>query len=101
MEIYSIIRKFLVTEKTQAGELQGIYTVDVDPKATKVSIRQAFSAMYGVHVRQVNIIKTREKFKGGKRGPQVKRKRATKAVVYLAGDERVKDILNIQAPKQS
>ncbi len=98
MSLYSIIKKPVVSEKSQVLEFAGVYTVIVDTKATKVDVRSAFERLYGVKVESVNIIKTRPKFKnGGKAGIVAKRGIEKKALVKLAEGSRLADFQKIQA----
>lgn len=63
MSVFSIIKKPVVTEKSQIAELSGVYTVLVDNSATKVDVRSAFETLYNVEVEKVNIIKVRRKIR--------------------------------------
>jgi large subunit ribosomal protein L23 len=96
MSVYSIIKKPIVTEKTQRLELQGTYTMLVDPRATKVDIRKSFERLYGVTVESVNTVRIREKFHATKRGILPKRKLATKALVTLAKGQKINDLLKVK-----
>lgn len=101
MSLYSIIKKPVVSEKSQVLEFAGVYTVIVDPKATKVDIRSAFERLYGVKVESVNILKTREKFKNaGKAGIVAKRGIEKKAMVKLADGTRLADFQKILSEKK-
>jgi large subunit ribosomal protein L23 len=96
MSLYSIIKKPVVSEKSQLLELSGVYTVIVDNKATKVDVRSTFERLYGVKVESVSIIKTRPKFKnGGKAGIVMKRGIEKKALVKLASGSRLADFQKI------
>ncbi|MCK9272613.1 50S ribosomal protein L23 [Candidatus Gracilibacteria bacterium] len=96
MKIYNTIKRPVVTEKSQKLELSGVYTVIVDPSATKVDIKNSFKRLYGVTVEAVNIIKTREKFRNTRTGASLKRKMETKALVSLKGKERISDFAKIK-----
>jgi large subunit ribosomal protein L23 len=96
MSLYHIIKKPVVTEKSQILEMRGVYTLTVDDRATKVDIRTAVERLYGVSVKKVNIINTRTKVRvNGKYGAQVKRKETTKAMVTLKAGERIQDFQKI------
>ena len=98
MSLYTIIKKPVISEKSQILELTGVYTVIVDSRATKVDVRSAFERLYGVKVDSVNIIKTRPKFKnGGKAGIVCKRGIEKKALVKLAAGSRLADFQKVQA----
>lgn len=96
MHSYSVIARPVVSEKSQLLEIAGTYSVIVDPKATKVDVRSAFERLYGVEVESVNIVKIREKFKGGKRGAQVKRRSQVKALVKLSAGSKLADFQKIK-----
>jgi len=92
MSLYTIIKRSIITEKSQKLELEGVYTVIVTPESTKVDVRTAFERLYGVQVEKVNMITTREKFRNSKHGVQVKRKSRLKAMVTLKKGERIADL---------
>lgn len=92
MSLYTIIKRPVVTEKSQRLELEGVYTVVISPEATKVDVRIAFERLYGVQVEKVNMITTREKFRNSKHGVQVKRKSRLKALVTLKKGQRIADL---------
>lgn len=96
MSLYTIIKRPVVTEKSQRLELEGVYTVVVSPEATKVDVRTAFERLYGVKVEKVNMITTREKFRNSKHGVQVKRKSRLKALVTLSKGQRIADLQKIK-----
>ncbi|MDR2934070.1 MAG: 50S ribosomal protein L23 [Rickettsiales bacterium] len=64
---YSVLKRPIITEKTTFVAEMGKLVFDVDMKATKIDIINAFSAIYGVEVVSVNTLirkgKTK-KFKG-------------------------------------
>lgn len=96
MSLYTIIKRPVITEKSQRLELEGAYTVVVSPEATKVDVRTAFERLYGVQVEKVNMITTREKFRNSKHGVQVKRKSRLKALVTLKKGQRIADLQKIK-----
>ena len=83
MSLFGVIKKPLVTEKTQRLELTGTYTMVVNERATKTDVAKAIEALYGVEVAKVNIIKTRDKFHNTNRGAKLKRRSITKALISL------------------
>lgn len=92
MSLYNIIKKPVVTEKSQLLEMKGVYTLLIDDRATKVDVRTAIERLYGVAVAKVNIINTRAKVRvNGKYGAQIKRKEKTKALVTLKNGARIVD----------
>jgi large subunit ribosomal protein L23 len=52
----SILRKPIITEKTQSLNAAGKYTFQVDRDANKIQIASAIEKMYGVSVEKVNTI---------------------------------------------
>lgn len=96
MKLFGVIKKPLVTEKTQRLELAGTYTMVINDRATKTEVAQAIETLYGVEVAKVNIIKTREKFHNTNRGAQLKRKSITKALITLKGGKRIADLLKLK-----
>ena len=96
MNLFTTIKKPLITEKSQLLELSGVYTMVVDERSTKTDIKKAIEALYGVAVEKVNIIKTREKFHATRRGATVKRKSITKALIKLADGKRIADLQKLK-----
>jgi ribosomal protein L23 len=66
--LYSVIKKFIVTNKSTDGEIRGVYTCIVDMAATKIDIKNAMKALYDVEVTHVNVLHTRPKFRRTKTG---------------------------------
>lgn len=100
MSVYSILKKPVITEKSQRLELRGVYTLVVDDRATKVDVRSAIEKLYGVKVEKVNMIRTRAKFRvNGKHGVAIKRRESSKALVTLAGNARINDLQKISEKK--
>lgn len=95
MSLFEIIKKPVITEKSQRLELDGVYTVFVQRSTTKVDVRTAFERLYGVEVTKVNMINTREKFRNSKHGVQVKRKSRLKALVTLKKGQKINDLQKI------
>jgi large subunit ribosomal protein L23 len=88
MRLYRLIKKPIVTEKTSNLELKNsTYVFEVDASATKIDLKKAIFELYGVEVERVNIVNTREKFKMGRKGVQLKRRPTKKAYVTLKNKE--------------
>ncbi|MFA5917585.1 MAG: 50S ribosomal protein L23 [Candidatus Gracilibacteria bacterium] len=84
MRLYNIIKKPIFTEKASSMELlKNCYIFQVDSSATKIDVKKTILELYGVQVASVNIVKTVEKYKNGKRGLQFKRRASKKAYVTL------------------
>jgi large subunit ribosomal protein L23 len=92
MDIYQIIKRPLLTEKSGFVREQGnFYTFEVEKTATKEQIRQAIEALFKVHVIKVNTVTLPGKAKRfGKSISEARR--VKKAVVKLKKDEKI-DIL--------
>ncbi|MFN4086642.1 MAG: 50S ribosomal protein L23 [Spirosomataceae bacterium] len=53
----SVLKKPIITEKTQGFNAQGKYAFEVDLNANKIEIAKAIEKMYGVSVTEVNTIR--------------------------------------------
>jgi len=84
MDIYSVIRRPLVTEKsTIARDEENKYLFEVDRRATKIDIRNAVEKIFKVHVVNVHTINMSGKKK--RQGRIVGRRRNwKKAVITLS-----------------
>ena len=96
MELFKIIKKPVITEKSQRYELSWVYTMEVSNMATKVDIRSAFEKLYWVKVESVNIVKTREKFHQTKTWIHIKRRPTVKALIKLEGWKKIADLMKIK-----
>jgi large subunit ribosomal protein L23 len=86
MNSYEIIKRPLLSEKSYAKISEKVYTFVVDPKATKVDIRNAVEEIFKVEVEKVNTINV----KGHKKSQNTKKGRTVgrtsdykKAIVTL------------------
>lgn len=98
MNLYSVIVKPLVTEKTSVMEVTGkqkTYAVEVAPSATKVDVKNAFKTVYWVDTDKVNVINTREKFKFTRKWVSLRKRTTKKAYVTLKEGQNV-DFLQIK-----
>ena len=83
MQVFDIIRRPIVTEKSTLLQEQGRYTFEVAPAANKHQIKQAVEEAFNVDVIHVNTMNVRGKRK--RFGPRLVAKPAwKKAVVQLA-----------------
>jgi large subunit ribosomal protein L23 len=56
MHLYEVIRRPVITEKTQyLAEVHGQYTFEVDRRANKAQVKQAVETIYSVRVTSVNV----------------------------------------------
>ena len=57
MKAYNIIKKPIITEKTEMLRREkNTYTFEVEPKANKIEIKKAVEKVFGVKVGEVNTI---------------------------------------------
>jgi large subunit ribosomal protein L23 len=92
MELYHIIKRALLTEKSTIGrEAANQYNFEVDPKANKIEVKQAIEKIFKVKVLSVRVLAVHGKTKrvGKVLG---KKKDWKKAVVTLAPGERIETI---------
>jgi large subunit ribosomal protein L23 len=89
MEVYEILRRPIITEKTSsaASDLSR-YTFEVDRRANKHQVKDAVEAIFDVEVTAVNIMNVRGKSR--RMGRQIGRTRDwKKAVVTLAPGQNI------------
>ena len=83
-----IVKRPVITEKTQAMMNENKYTFEVPMDANKVEIRQAIEAIFNVKVERVNTVRVLGKTKRMGRF-QGKRSDFKKAVVKLAEGSKI------------
>ena len=83
VQVFDILRRPVVTEKSTLLQEEGRYTFEVTPTATKHQIKQAVEEAFNVEVLRVNTMNVRGKRK--RFGPRlVARPSWKKAIVQLA-----------------
>ncbi|MBD3286612.1 50S ribosomal protein L23 [candidate division WOR-3 bacterium] len=88
----TVIKHPIVTEKTLIErDLKGQYTFAVTVEANKAEVKKAIEVIFHVHVTDVNIMKIKGKRKRLGRF-EGKRPDWKKAVVRLAGDEKIEEL---------
>jgi large subunit ribosomal protein L23 len=89
MDIYNVIKRPLLTEKSGRVRTEGnYYTFEVEKTATKELIKEAVEALFKVHVIKVNTVTMPGKIKRfGKSVSEAKR--VKKAIVKLKKDEKI------------
>lgn len=90
MDVYDIIRRPIVTEKSNTlADLFGQYTFEVDRRATKHQVKDAVERIFDVNVEKVRIINVKAKLgRYGRR--EVRRESAwKKAIVTLAPGQQL------------
>ncbi|WP_125607540.1 50S ribosomal protein L23 [Lapidilactobacillus bayanensis] len=85
MAVHDIIIRPIVTEQSMSIMDQKKYTFEVDVHANKVAVRQAVEKIFGVKVKEVNILNVRGKKKRYGRYEGYTKKRR-KAIVTLTPD---------------
>ena len=97
MNLYDVIKKPVITEKSMADLENGKYTFEVDTRAHKLLIKQAIEAAFdGVKVASVNTVnvKTKQKRVGRYTGFTSKTK---KAIVTLTADSKAIELFAAEA----
>jgi large subunit ribosomal protein L23 len=89
VNVYQVIRKPLVTEKSNIGrETQNLVTLAVDPRANKHDVRRAVEQLFGVDVLDVRTL--RMPHKSRRVGRFLGRKTQwKKAIVRLAEGQKI------------
>ncbi|MBP2024909.1 50S ribosomal protein L23 [Peptoniphilus stercorisuis] len=87
MNVYDIIRKPIITEKSMTDMEDNKYTFEVEKHATKAEIKSAVEEVFGVKVQRVNTMNMRGKMKrqGAHQG---RRPSWKKAIVKLTEDSK-------------
>ena len=80
MNLYRVLQKPIITEKTAQMEETGRYVFRIHNDANKIEVKKAFTQVYGVSPESVNIYYTQPKT-SERRG--LKRKRTKRAVIFL------------------
>lgn len=89
MEATSVIIKPIITEKsTWAAERHNAYTFEVAPDANKYMVQRAVEALYKVSVADVRTTVRKGKVKRTRFG-EIRKKDRKRAIVKLAGDDRI------------
>ncbi|KKU78262.1 MAG: 50S ribosomal protein L23 [Candidatus Peregrinibacteria bacterium GW2011_GWA2_47_7] len=90
MNLSQILIRPVLTEKSVHQEVNGKYTFEVHHDASKVDIKNALKALYGVHVDAVNVTHILAKNRLGKgRKSMEKRSAARRAIVTLKKGEKL------------
>lgn len=87
MELLDVIKRPVITEKSMTEMDEKKYTFEVDVRANKTLVKQAVEAVFGVKVKNVNIMNVKPKLKRmGKYAGYTNKRR--KAVVTLTEDSK-------------
>jgi large subunit ribosomal protein L23 len=88
-ELFQVIRRPVVTEKSEAAAALNRVVFEVDPRASKHQIRRAIEKAFNVKVVEVHTLRLAGKRRRIARGYAIKRGRCKKAVVTLAEGHRI------------
>ena len=96
MNLYDVIKKPVITEKSMAQLEAGKYVFEVDTRAHKLLIKQAVEAVFDVKVANVNTVNVKPKAKrvGRYTGFTSKTK---KAIITLAADSKAIELFATEA----
>ena len=81
MQVFDILRRPVITEKSTILQEEGRYTFEVAPTATKHQIKEAVEEAFNVDVLQVNTMHVRGKRK--RFGPRIAQGRSWKKAIVL------------------
>jgi len=81
MQVFDILRRPIITEKSTLLQEEGRYTFEVAPNATKHQIKEAVEEAFNVDVLQVNTMHVRGKRK--RFGPRIAQGRSWKKAIVL------------------
>jgi large subunit ribosomal protein L23 len=85
-----ILLRPVVSEKSYALMEDGVYVFVVAPDATRIEVRLAVEAAFGVRVTKVNTLNRKGKLRRNRRTNTIgKRPDSKRAVVTLAGGDRI------------
>ena len=88
MNIYQVLLKPTITEKSTLLQESGRYTFQIDPRANKIQVKEAVEKNFNVTVTDVNITKQHGNRK--RYGPRIKKMPdIKKAVVTLKPGDRI------------
>ncbi len=88
MDIYEVIRRPVVTEKSTALQEQSKYVFEVADAANKIQIKEAVETAFKVNVLDVNVMRVRGKWRRIGRGRGMTRS-WKKAIVTLTSGQRI------------
>ncbi len=86
----TVLIRPVISEKSYGLMDEGAYVFVVDPRASKVEIREAVEESFGVRVASVNTLNRKGKRKRNRRQATFgKRSDSKRAIVRLIGDDRI------------
>ncbi|MET1031657.1 50S ribosomal protein L23 [Domibacillus tundrae] len=87
MDARDVIKRPVITEQSMAVMTEKKYTFEVDVRANKTQVKTAVEAIFGVKVKNVNVMNYKGKFKRMGRHAGYTNKRR-KAIVTLTQDSK-------------
>ena len=85
-----VVIRPVVSEKSYGLVDNGVYTFIVHPDSNKTEIRQAVEAIFQVRVAKVNTLnRPGKRYRNRKTGSYAQRPDTKRAIVTLAGDDRI------------
>jgi len=94
---YQVIRRPVVTEKSERAAAENRVVFEVDPRATKDDIQRAVEKIFNVKVIKVRTLRLAMKRRRVMRGYAVKKSSRKKAVVTLAEGHRIDFFESVKA----
>jgi large subunit ribosomal protein L23 len=91
MNIYQILKRPILTEKTDFQRDDRQYVFEVDRRANKIQIKEAVETLFDVHVESVNTMIMKPKRRQLGRKVIVTESAWKRAVVTLAPGERIQE----------
>lgn len=91
MNLYQVLKRPILTEKTDYQRDNNQYIFEVDRQANKIQIKQAVETIFGVKVVAVNTMVIKPKRRRMGRKTIISRPAWKRAVVTLAPGERIKE----------
>jgi len=89
MNIYEVLRRPVLTEKTDALRAESKYVFEVDSRANKVMIKQAIEAAFKVKVLGVNVVNVAATMGRYGRRRVISESAWKKAIVTLAPGDKI------------
>jgi large subunit ribosomal protein L23 len=91
MNVYQVLKRPILTEKTDFQRDDNQYVFEVDRKANKHQIKEAVETLFDVQVMAVNTMNMKPKRRSLGRKSIITRSAWKRAVVKLAPGERIQD----------
>jgi len=90
LDVSAVLVRPHITEKATDGIEKGVYVFDIDPRATKLSVRSAIVKTYAVTPRAVRIVNKKAKaVRNARTGRKGRTSGSKKAYVYLKKGETI------------